>query len=159
MNFFKTEIYNGLYGTSSHSHSFFLLLTLKWQMTVQSMRCMAIKWERTKSESWLFCRLSCDLHMSHKHLMDSIKCTPEESMQPHKRTGNDQGSRASAGPPQCQPPSFQRVTPAGVESAYRSNAQHSGHYHLPCALGLFLTPSTEWKLCVAGAQSWYFLPR
>lgn len=59
-------------------------------------------------------------------------------------------ARARARPPRCQPPSFQRVTPAGVEwSAYLSNVLLSGPY---LVLWGFLTPWTEWKLYVGRAR-------
>lgn len=69
--------------------------------------------------------------------MDSINCIPGGSMQAHKRRGMIKAGER-AGPPRCQPPSFQRVTPAGVEwSAYLSNVWCSGPYHLARALGPF----------------------
>lgn len=60
-----------------------------------------------------------------------------EACEPTKRRGMIK-ARERAGPPRCQPPSLQPVTPAGVQwSAYLSNVRHSGPYHLAHALGLF----------------------
>ena len=51
--------------------------------------------KRTKGESELLCRLSFDLHVSHKHLMDSINCVPGGSVRARQKAENDQSWRAS----------------------------------------------------------------
>lgn len=43
--------------------------------------------KRTKGESELLCRLSFDLHVSHKHLMDSINCVPGGSVRAQQKGG------------------------------------------------------------------------
>lgn len=65
---------------------------------------------------------------------------PGEACEPAKRRGVIKASER-AGPPRCQPPSFQRVTPAGVERcAYLCNVWCRGPYHLAGALGLLNPP-------------------
>lgn len=160
----KIGIYSGWNTSSisnaSNSIALSINFVVDFQMTKDCLKhaLYHYKIKRTKGESGLFCRLTFDLHVCHKHLMDSINCVPGGSMWDHKTAGNDQSRSERDHHNASRLPSSESHLLEWSEVCICTNARHSGPYHLARAQGLFNPLNWVEALCWR-SSSWCVLPR